>query len=123
MQVITLPTGNGSEIRLSGVVESHAASRLRAVLAVKLREKYPLLIVDCSELEHIDSCGMAAFVEYDRDARDFDGRLALVALKPSVETAFRTSRLDERILVMPSLNEAKALERTLRGARAERAHA
>ncbi|RYD67842.1 MAG: anti-sigma factor antagonist [Verrucomicrobiaceae bacterium] len=100
MQIINLPSGCGNELKLSGEVDFHRSPRLRAALRVKLRERNPLLVLDCTELEYIDSCGMAALLEYVRGAREFGGRLAVKGLNPSLRSIFELVHLDQHLLLL-----------------------
>ena len=108
MQVIHLPSGHSNELKLSGEVDFHRSPRLRAILRVKLREKHPVLVLECSDLEYIDSCGMAALLEYARDAKVFGGRMTLVALKPALRTIFEIVQLDQHLLLAESGEQARS---------------
>lgn len=105
MQVINLPAGQANVLKLSGEIDCHVSPRFHAILRLKLKEKHPLLLLDCSELDCIDSCGMAALIEYVRDAKKFGGRLALVALKPNLKSILQMVHLDEHLLLYKSVME------------------
>jgi anti-sigma B factor antagonist len=100
MHEIRLPPGKENELVVLGEIDAHTAPRIRAVLQTKLREQYPRLRLDCSELDFIDSRGMAALVEYARDAREFGGILELYRLKPEVRTLFAMMRLEQQFVFL-----------------------
>lgn len=113
MQVINLPSGQADVLKVSGEIDSHFSPRLLAVLRVKLHEHHPLLFLDCSELDYIGSRGMAALVEYVRDANKFGGRLAIIGLKPKLRGLFEIVGLDKHLLLYEDISEARLTDSRL----------
>ena len=95
MHEINLPSGQPNKVAISEEIDSQNAHRLRAVLQVKLSEKHPVLVIDCTNLEFIDSRGTAALLEYVRDAGEFSGRLRVFGLNAKLHAVFTTMHLDE----------------------------
>ena len=59
MHSIGIPPGTTNHLQLHGAFDFHSAPRLQAILALKLYEAHPLLILDCADLDFIDSHGIA----------------------------------------------------------------
>lgn len=97
-------------LKLTGEIDLHASPVLRTELQHCTMEKAPVLLVDFTGVEYIDSSGLATFIEYVREAGSFDGRIALFGLKKKVRTIFDLVRLNELFTITDSADEAvKAL--------------
>jgi stage II sporulation protein AA (anti-sigma F factor antagonist) len=108
MHSVEIPPHKANQLNLHGAFDFHSAPRLQAILRVKLHERHPLLILDCTGLNFLDSHGIAALVEYALDAKAFDGRIALVGLKPSLREIFHMVNLDEHLRVFDCIDAAQA---------------
>jgi anti-sigma B factor antagonist len=79
---------------------------LRAELCAS--EKTPVLLVDFTGVDYIDSSGLATFIEYLRDASAHKGKIALFGLKKKVRTIFDLVRLNELFTITDSADTAVA---------------
>ena len=80
---------------------------LRSLLQAKAKTSCPALILDMTEVQFVDSTGLAAIIEYLRDAATFAGMLCIAGLQQPVETTFEIVKLDKVLSMFRSLEEAK----------------
>ncbi|MFZ0710702.1 MAG: STAS domain-containing protein [Terrimicrobiaceae bacterium] len=95
-------------LKVSGEVDLHASPKLRAELQTCVAEKAPVLLVDFTGVDYIDSSGLATFIEYLRDASAYKGKIALFGLKKKVRTIFDLVRLNELFTISDSAEAALA---------------
>ena len=95
MQIEKSSENGVTTLKVSGEVDLHASPELRSELQSCVSEKTPVLLVDFSAVEYIDSSGLATFIEYLRDASAYDGKIALFGMKQKVRTIFDLVRLNE----------------------------
>ena len=93
---------------LQGDIDFHFAPVLRTMLQTKLNSKCPALVLDLSEVDFIDSRGIATILEYVRDCGAYRGRIALAALNPAVKPIIDIVRLDTVMPISASVAEAVA---------------
>lgn len=93
---------------LGGEIDLHYAPVLRSLFLAKIKARCRALILDLSDVTFIDSSGLAAIIEYFRDAVDHQGVLCLAGLNESLQTTFEIVKLDKVIPIFPSVAEAKA---------------
>ncbi|MEO5721908.1 MAG: STAS domain-containing protein [Chthoniobacterales bacterium] len=93
---------------LEGEIDLHYAPVLRSLLQGKIAERCPALVLDLSRVSFIDSSGLAAIIEYFRDAADHAGVLCLAGMNDSLQTIFEIVRLDKVIPIFANTAEAKA---------------
>ena len=95
-------------VRLSGEIDLHQSPVLRSLLAEHVEAERPALLLDFSQVEYIDSSGLATLVEYVQKSSAHGGRLALGGVSERVKTVFDLVRLGEVFPVHVSLDDAKA---------------
>jgi anti-sigma B factor antagonist len=95
-------------LELEGEVDGHFAPVLRSLLKAKAKAACPALVLDLSRLSFIDSTGIAALVEYVRDAVSFGGALCLVGLTEPVRSIFTIARLERAFPIFDHRVEATA---------------
>jgi anti-sigma B factor antagonist len=99
---------------LTGEIDFHFAPVLRAVLHAKIKEQCPVLILDFSGVQFIDSRGIAVVLECLRDVGAYGGRLGLAALHPDVKPIIDTVRLETVMPIFLSVREGvEAMSRPL----------
>ena len=101
MQIEKSSENDVTTLKVSGEVDLHASPELRSELQSCVSEKTPVLLVDFSAVEYIDSSGLATFIEYLRDAAAYDGKIALFGMKQKVRTIFLTSSASTSSLRSP----------------------
>ena len=99
--------GNIVTLTLGGEIDLQYSPELRKILQEKIKARCPVLVIEFSGVEYIDSSGLATLVEYCRDSRAFAGALALAGLRERVRTIFDLVRLNELLTIYTTLDEAK----------------
>jgi anti-sigma B factor antagonist len=108
MQIEKSSENGVTTLKVSGEVDLHASPQLRSELQSCVGEKTPVLLVDFSAVDYIDSSGLATFIEYLRDAAAYDGKIALFGMKQKVRTIFDLVRLNELFTIADSADAAVA---------------
>ena len=108
MQIEKSSDNGVTTLKVSGEVDLHASPDLRSELQSCVSEKTPVLLIDFSAVEYIDSSGLATFIEYLRDAAAYDGKIALFGMKQKVRTIFDLVRLNELFTIADSADAAVA---------------
>jgi anti-sigma B factor antagonist len=108
MEIAKTEANGATTLKLKGEIDLHASPTLRAELQSCASEKVPVLLVDFSEVEYIDSSGLATFIEYVRQSNGFKGQIALFGLKKKVRTIFDLVRLNELFTITDSAEDATA---------------
>ena len=88
---------------LGGAIDMHFAPTVRSLLQVKARQKCPALLLDLSHVDFIDSVGVAAILEYLRDATDNGARFCIGGLGEPLRLIFEVVGL---AMVMPVYQDA-----------------
>ncbi len=106
MRLTESAEGDIAIFALEGEIDLHYAPVLRRLLQTKLKNKTPMLLLDLSQVDYIDSTGLATIIEYFRDAGEFSGVLCLVGLNSQLKTIFEIVRLDKTIPIFVTRTEA-----------------
>lgn len=99
---------NGEVLKCSGEIDFRNTPGFRSLLQVRIEAHCPLLLLDMSQVEYIDSGGMGALVEYWREAHRYGGEFALVGLNERLSEIFHMVHLDEHLRIFSSWEEAHA---------------
>ena len=91
---------------LEGDIDMHFSTVLRDLFQGRLKEKCPALVLDFSQVQFIDSRGIATILEYLRDCGEYGGRICLAALSPEVKPIIDTVRLDTVMPIFAAVPEA-----------------
>lgn len=108
MEIVKTEADGATTLKLKGEIDLHASPTLRAELQACAAEKTPVLLVDFTDVDYIDSSGLATFIEYVREANTFKGQIALFGLKKKVRTIFDLVRLNELFTITDSAEAATA---------------
>jgi anti-sigma B factor antagonist len=95
-------------VALSGEIDLHHSPELRALLDAHAKAKRPALLLDFTEVQYIDSSGLATLIEYVQKTYKFQGKLALGGVGERLRTIFDLARLGEIFPIHASLTEARA---------------
>lgn len=93
---------------LEGEIDLHYAPVLRSLFQAKVKARTPALVLDLSKVEHIDSTGLAAIIEYFRDTAKTAGLFCLVGLNQNLKSIFEIVKLDKAIPMFETLPAALA---------------
>jgi anti-sigma B factor antagonist len=108
MELSEIQDGPWVILHLKGDIDLQHSPKLRTHLQTKIQAKTPALLVNFTEVNYIDSSGLATLVAYFQGSRPYDGKIALAGLSPRVKSVFDLVRLNEVFPIFPSLEEAKA---------------
>jgi len=95
-------------VSISGDVDLETSPKLREYLKPKSNKKTPLLLLDFSGVNYIDSSGLATLIEYYQAVQGFKGKLALASLSPRVKNVFEIVRLEQIFSLHPDIPSALA---------------
>ena len=93
---------------LSGAIDLHYVPTLRSLFQSRLHERCPALIVDLSEVEFIDSTGLATLIEYHRDAGAHGGIFCLAGINPNLKAIFDVVQLEKVLAIFATVAEARS---------------
>jgi anti-sigma B factor antagonist len=100
---------NGVDIlHLGGEIDMHFAPTLRAILRAKHNSNCRALLLDMSKVEFVDSVGLAAILEYLRDATEAGSRFCIGGLSEPLRTIFEVVGLGRVMPVYADAAKAKA---------------
>jgi anti-sigma B factor antagonist len=95
-------------VSISGDIDLETSPKLREFLKPKSSKKTPLLLLDFSGVNYIDSSGLATLIEYFQAVQGFHGKLALASLSPRVKNVFEIVRLEQIFSLHPDIPSALA---------------
>ena len=108
MQIDKSSEQDVTTLKLTGEVDLHGSPELRKELKQCADDKAPTLLIDFTDVEYIDSSGLATFIEYVRESSEYGGKIALFGLKQKVRTIFDLVRLNELFTISDSAEAALA---------------
>jgi len=104
LEVDCIPDGCCVTVRLAGEVDIASVDQVRAATREARDRGAVHLIIDCQQLDFLDSSGVKALLE----AHDsFDGMVVLVRPRRVVTRVFEVTGLDQLFAVSDSLERAK----------------
>jgi anti-sigma B factor antagonist len=112
MEMIETENEGVTRLELQGEIDLHASPLLRERLHELAERPTPALAIDFSGVPYIDSSGLATLVEYVRETKAHDGKLALFGLQPKVRMVFELVRLNELFAIEA---DAESAHRALQG--------
>jgi len=102
-------TVNGAQVlAVSGEVDMHNSPALRTELLDLVERRTKAILVDLSDIEYIDSSGVATFVECLREIGTYGGFLGIFGATGAAMDVFEIARLDQVFRFFP--DEGTALQ-------------
>ncbi|MBE2203195.1 MAG: STAS domain-containing protein [Chthoniobacterales bacterium] len=108
MQIKKSDADGVTTLQIAGEIDLHASPQLRAELRQCIQSKTPVLLLDFTAVDYIDSSGLATLIEYVRESSAFKGKFGLFGLQKKVRTIFDLVRLNELFVISDSAGEAVA---------------
>jgi anti-sigma B factor antagonist len=108
MQITERTEENIPVVLITGDIDLETSPQLREFLKPKSSKKTPLLLLDFSGVNYIDSSGLATLIEYFQAVQGFKGKLALASLSPRVKNVFEIVRLEQIFSLHPDVPSALA---------------
>jgi anti-sigma B factor antagonist len=100
--------GDAIVVALTGELDISSAGRVEQALERAETRRPAVLVLDLSGLVFMDSTGLRIVMRADARARERGGRLTVVRGPEPVQRVFRITRLDERLTMADSADEAGA---------------
>jgi anti-anti-sigma factor len=100
--------GNVLAIAVDGPLEQEWAASLLAAVDSALEGDRSRFVVDLSRVPHADSAGLEVLVQIASRVFRFGGRLGLFGATETLAEILRVTRLDQRLALFPSREEALA---------------
>ena len=95
-------------IEIRGEVDLYTSPQVREAIVGVTRRRTPLVIVDLTGVDYMDSSGVATLVEGLQFCRGYGGAFRLAGLGETVRQVFRFAKLDTVFEIYPSAGEALA---------------
>jgi len=95
-------------LSLAGEIDMKCSSELRTKFMELFKSNPAVLIVDMTEVEFMDSSGLAILVETLKWSRQNNSQLKLVGMVQAVRSVFEISRLDSIFQIYDTHQEALA---------------
>ena len=93
-------------VAVSGELDLSNSSGLVRQVGSAVRSGRNCVVIDLSEVTHIDSTGLAALIESHHLTAARRGRLALVAQSDSIRRTIEVRGLDRLFTILPTRDEA-----------------
>ena len=93
--VVDSMASNTAVIRLAGLLNAHTAPSLKEQISALINSGSSQLVLDLSEVEFIDSSGLAALVSGMKRARTQDGGFSIAGASEDILAVFRLTMLDK----------------------------
>ncbi len=93
-------------VLITGDIDLETSPQLREFLRPKSTRKTPILLLDFSGVNYIDSSGLATLIEYFQAVQAYGGKLALASLSPRVKNVFEIVRLEQIFTLYPDVPSA-----------------
>lgn len=105
-------TIKGEEVQIitfEGKITHQNSDQVGDDLEATFDESLPNLIVDLSQLEYINSIGLAVILSLVRKVEDLNGKFAVGGRHKLVETIVKLLEVSEHVRVFSSIEQAKEL--------------
>jgi anti-sigma B factor antagonist len=97
-----------SLVCIEGDFDFHSSPELRKELTKLAENQTKKILVDLTQVNYIDSSGLATFVELFQRMKRYGGKLILFNLAQSVRSVFEIAKLDTIFHLVNSREEALA---------------
>lgn len=78
-----------------GEIDIYTSEQFKAKLIDIILEKKSNVLIDCEELEFIDSTGLGVLISALKEARSIDKEIRIKNIKPNIKKLFFLTKLDE----------------------------
>lgn len=88
-------SSNSWLVKINGEIDLFNSNDMKSKLLSLLGEKQANLIIDCKNLEYIDSTALGALVAVLKNAKEYGCDVILKDVRPNIEKLFRITNLDK----------------------------
>ena len=89
------PTTDELVASLKGDIDIYAAPEMKEKLALLIEKYKSNIVIDCKELNYIDSTGLGALVALLKKAKDYDKGIRIINIKPYIRKLFTITGLEK----------------------------
>lgn len=82
-----------------GELDIYTSPDFKNKVLVKIEEENKNLMIDCSNLEYIDSTGLGALISIYKVVKEKDNQIQISNLKPNIKKLFDITDLDNIFLI------------------------
>ncbi len=100
-------SGQVSEVRVDGVIDTNTARELEEVFDTLLKRGRYRIVVDLAGVDYISSAGWGIFISNIRDVRSNDGDIKLAGMVQNVFEIYDLLEFDKVIRAFASVDEAR----------------
>src|SRR3546814_354081 len=98
-------------MRISDLIQTCAlpilmSPSLKSELVIFNAEGFRNIILDLSNVDHIDSSGLSSLLTANRVCQNSEGSFVLTGLKPMVEQLITITKLNKTLKIVPTKDEA-----------------
>ncbi|HEY9561230.1 MAG TPA: STAS domain-containing protein [Anseongella sp.] len=87
-------------------LDSLMSPSLKSELVIFNAEGFRNIILDLSNVDHIDSSGLSSLLTANRVCQNSEGSFVLTGLKPMVEQLITITQLNKTLKIVPTKDEA-----------------
>lgn len=98
--------GSAAIVRVSGDVDMTGSPRLRDEIRTAQDARPERIVIDLSEVQYMDSSGLATLVEAMKNAKSKGSLLVLCSMHDKVRGIFEIARLDQYFTIVNSTDDA-----------------
>lgn len=106
LQVGKESVGSATVVKADGELDLHTAGVLDEALQEAVRAQAPLIIVDLSGVDFMDSTGLSAIVAAVAGTREYGGDLRVVTATGKITKVFALTGVDQQVGMFGSRDEA-----------------
>lgn len=95
-------------LRLDGSLDSYSFPRLESSMNSLRTNNRNLIVLDCANLDYINSAALGALIGFARRARENGGDLKLASLSAKVASIIEMLGFDKILHILPDVEQAVA---------------
>jgi len=92
-------------VEISGEVDIFNSAEMKKKLTDLINEKNADMLMDCRNLEYIDSTALGALVGVLKNIKNYGGSMHLLNVKPNLVKLFKITNLDKVFIMEGDSNE------------------
>ena len=92
-------------IEINGEIDLFNSNEIKAKLLDLLKERPANLIIECKDLEYIDSTALGAFVAVLKNAKSCGCEMILKNIRQNIKKLFKITNLDKAFKLEVDINE------------------
>ena len=102
MQVTGEIKDNAFVVTLKGRIDTESSSELNTILEGYLEANFTPFILNCKDLEYINSCGLASFIHLSQMLESFQLKLILCELQPALQEVVDIAGMNDHFNIFPT---------------------